>query len=74
MIDSLKELNNEEYNFDLKTKLCIYLVTFLIGSFVGYIYEIIFYLVMDNELTNRGFLYGPYLPVYGVGAVFMLWL
>lgn len=74
MVNNLKKLNSEEYNFDLITKLCIYLVTFLIGSVVGYIYEIIFYLVMDNELINRGFLYGPYLPVYGVGAVFMLWL
>ena len=44
------------------------------GSIVGYIYEIIYYLIIDKELVNRGFLYGPYLPVYGFGAVFMLWL
>ena len=74
MLDYIKKINNEEYNFDLKTKLCIYLATFLIGSFVGYIYEMLFCLVMDKEFVNRGFLYGPYLPVYGFGAVFMLLL
>lgn len=74
VLDKLNELNNKKYNFDNKTKLCILFVTFLIGSVVGYIYEIIYCLLIDKELVNRGFLYGPYLPVYGFGAVFMLWL
>ena len=74
MLNKLDKLNRKTYDFDTKTKLCIYLLTFLIGSVAGYIYEIIYYLVIDNELVNRGFLYGPYLPVYGFGAVFMLWI
>lgn len=75
MLDFIKKINKEDdYNFDKKTNISIFFITFIIGSLSGYIYEIIFYLVMDNELTNRGFLYGPYLPVYGVGAVCMLWL
>lgn len=41
----------------------------MIGCFVGWIYEEIFYLVVDHKLINSGFLYGPYLPVYGWGAV-----
>lgn len=74
MLKTLDKLNKEKYDFDTKTKLCIYLITFIVGSIVGYIYEIIYYLIIDKELVNRGFLYGPYLPVYGFGAVFMLWL
>lgn len=44
---------------------------FFIGCIVGWIYEEIFYYVTENIIENRGFLYGPYLPVYGVGAVFI---
>ncbi len=74
MLEKLIDLNSQKYSFDLKTKLCIYFLTFLVGSVAGYIYEVIYCLVIDKELVNRGFLYGPYLPVYGFGAVIMLWL
>ena len=39
---------------------------------IGLQHEEIFTLIMDKELVNRGFLYGPYLPVYGFGAVFIV--
>lgn len=42
---------------------------FFLGCVVGYVYEEIFYFFADGYLYNRGFLYGPYLPVYGVGAI-----
>ena len=42
---------------------------FFLGCVVGYVYEEIFYFFADGYLYNRGFLYGPYLPVYGVGAL-----
>lgn len=74
MLEKLESLNQKKYDFDLKTKFCISLIIFLIGSVIGYIYEVIYCLLIDNELVNRGFLYGPYLPVYGFGAVFMVWL
>jgi len=72
MIKWLKKINKKEYKFDFKTKIGIYFATFLVGSFVGYIYEVLYYLIEDHILVNRGFLYGPYVPVYGTGAVLML--
>lgn len=42
---------------------------FFLGCIVGYVYEEIFYFFADGYLYIRGFLYGPYLPVYGVGAL-----
>lgn len=42
---------------------------FFIGCIAGWIYEEIFYYVDDGIIVNRGFLYGPYLPVYGLGAL-----
>ena len=38
---------------------------FFVASIIGWIYEMIFYKVTENILENRGFLYGPYVPVYG---------
>lgn len=56
------------------SKLLILFITFIIGSICGYIYEELFYLIVDKNLVNSGFLYGPYVPVYGVGAVLMVLL
>ena len=74
MLESLKRINEEEYKFDTIAKVGNYFFVFLIGSFAGYIYEFLFYLLIDHKLVNSGFLYGPYIPVYGTGAVLMLFL
>lgn len=42
---------------------------FFIGCVLGWIFEEIFYYVTEGVIENRGFLYGPYLPVYGLGAI-----
>lgn len=42
---------------------------FFVGCIAGWIYEEIFYYVAEGIIVNRGFLYGPYLPVYGLGAL-----
>ena len=42
---------------------------FLTGCLVGWIYEEIFYWITEGMLRNRGILYGPWLPIYGVGAL-----
>ena len=39
------------------------------GSLAGWIYEEIFYSFTEGMLRNRGILYGPWLPIYGIGAV-----
>lgn len=71
MMEKFVELNTKKYEFDFKTKICIYIFIFFIGTIVGFIYEQIFYFIFENTLEKRGFLYGPYLPVYGFGAVFI---
>lgn len=65
----IKNLNREEthlHGLKLWTK---YFILFLIISIFGWVYEEIYFLISEHKLTNRGFLYGPYLPVYGSGAV-----
>ena len=50
-------------------QLCYLFLIFLTGCLVGWIYEKIFYWVTEGLLRNRGILYGPWLPIYGVGAL-----
>lgn len=48
------------------------LLYFFFYSFVGWIWESCYVSVCTRRLTNRGFLTGPMLPIYGSGAVVML--
>lgn len=49
--------------------LCYLFIIFLTGCFVGWLYEEIFYWFTEGMLRNRGILYGPWLPIYGAGAL-----
>jgi len=48
--------------------ICKYFVFFIIYSFIGWIYETIYCTINEKSWQNRGFLYGPCIPLYGVGA------
>ena len=49
-----------------------YFIIFFIYSVLGWIAETIFVSAKFNQLLNRGFLIGPYCPIYGVGSVGMI--
>ncbi len=40
----------------------------------GWCFESTYVSLKDRHLTNRGFLRGPWLPLYGSGAILVLWL
>ncbi|SFQ34290.1 Uncharacterized membrane protein [Lachnospiraceae bacterium XBB1006] len=42
---------------------------FIVYGCMGWIYETIYCTVKSGKWENRGFLYGPVCPIYGVGAV-----
>lgn len=42
---------------------------FFAASLCGFLWEVLIFLVKEGHFRNRGFLYGPWLPVYGSGAV-----
>ena len=44
------------------------LIYFICFSFIGWIFELVIFIIEDHILVNRGFLYGPWLPVYGFGG------
>lgn len=61
-------------NLDLVANI---ILTFFIFSFGGWLFEGAISLFRDHEIVNRGFLNGPYCPIYGEGAllfmILMLW-
>lgn len=47
---------------------------FVIYGFIGWLYETVLFSVRERKYINRGFLYGPLLPVYGFGALAVLFV
>jgi len=49
-------------------------IYFLFYSMLGYVCEVVYCSIPAKRLVNRGFLHGPYLPIYGFGALSMILL
>lgn len=58
-----------ENKSQISDTVCYLLLIFFTGCFVGWLYEEIFYWITESALRNRGILYGPWLPIYGIGAL-----
>ena len=56
------------------TEFKIYFLLFMTYSFIGWIIEIIDRFKVNKKIVNRGFLIGPYIPIYGSCAIVMLLL
>ncbi|MDR1947925.1 MAG: putative ABC transporter permease, partial [Spirochaetaceae bacterium] len=55
----------------LPEKALTYFLYFSIMAFVGWIIETIYRSYDEKKFVNAGFLSGPFLPIYGFGAVIM---
>lgn len=53
-------------------EILVFFLLFIIYSFIGWLIEIIVVLIRTKKIVNRGFLMGPYCPIYGFGALIML--
>lgn len=48
-----------------------YFMLFFAYSFLGWLMEVIWTLIIDKKIVNRGFLIGPYCPIYGFGCLLL---
>lgn len=46
-----------------------YFLYYTIYAFFGYICEVVYVAICTKKITNRGYLYGPMVPIYGYGAI-----
>ena len=51
------------------TSLILFFFTF---AFIGWIWEVLLHLVTEGTFVNRGTMFGPWLPIYGTGAILIL--
>ena len=51
-----------------------YFLLFLIYSILGFIMEVVCKIITEKKIINRGFLIGPYCPIYGTGALLLTFL
>ena len=51
-----------------------WLLYFYVYCFLGWIFESCYVSFRKKQWVNRGFLHGPFLPIYGSGAVMMLFV
>ncbi|MDL2206752.1 putative ABC transporter permease, partial [Eubacteriales bacterium OttesenSCG-928-N13] len=48
------------------------IIYFALYSFVGWVMETIICSIQSKRFVNRGFLFGPWCPIYGVGVLLIL--
>lgn len=51
-----------------------YFLAFILYSFVGWCCEVILGFIIHKRFINRGFLLGPYCPIYGFGMMLIVFL
>ena len=66
MLEQIRAMLLEEYSVSQ------WVLLFFLYSFCGWCWEVFLYLVKERRFVNRGFLFGPILPIYGFGAVGIL--
>lgn len=56
---------------NLKRTVSILILITIIGSFIGFIYEEIFYRIDLGYFVKRGSSFGPFVPIYGFGSLLL---
>lgn len=59
-------------NRTTKDKILEYITYFFIYSFLGWLIETIYAIIINGYFVKRGFLYGPICPIYGFGAIILI--
>jgi len=56
-------------SLDLENLLLNYILLFVTCAIIGWLWEVIIALFQHGAIVNRGVLHGPWLPIYGFGAL-----
>lgn len=70
----MKKLIKKKYNLNVTDLLILLGFVFVLGGLFGFIYETIFYKIDLGYFVKRGSALGPWVPIYGFGAIFIMLL
>lgn len=70
----MKEFFTKEYQLTKLQKLMQVMMVFVLGGVFGFAYEELFYRVDLGYWVKRGSTYGPWIPIYAVGALLLIFL
>ena len=61
-------------NFDVadEYKVTDFIMMFFVFCLIGWLWEVSLHIVKDHVFVNRGMMYGPWIPIYGFGGVFII--
>lgn len=71
----IKEIRNikiTKYDYNIDYKISDLILVFFTVSMIGWLWEIMLCLIYEERLVNKGTMMGPWLPIYGYGAVLIL--
>lgn len=69
----MKEIDDKKSNYNVKNIVWMILAYFIMYSIIGFLIETVFGILTKGVIESRqGFLYGPFCPIYGLGAVIMI--
>lgn len=60
------------FNEQILKNIHYYIYVFTVYSFIGWSLESPFHSFYEKKFVNRGFLYGPFCPIYGVGCMLLI--
>lgn len=75
LLKKIKGVGSMNHRVKINQKVFEIFWIFILGSFIGFMYESILCIIQRGYLESRqGVIYGPLTPIYGVGAVILMLL
>ena len=72
--ETVKKKKVPKRDYNKSYNLTSYILFFFTFSFIGWLWEVLIHIIIDGAFVNRGYMHGPWLPIYGFGGVLILLL
>ena len=71
-IKEIRSVKGFKYDYNCDYDIWDLILIFFNIANIGWLWEIMLCLIYEERLVNKGTMFGPWLPIYGFGAVFIL--
>lgn len=71
-IKEIRTVKGFKYDYNCDYDIWDLILIFFNVANIGWLWEIMLCLIYEERLVNKGTMFGPWLPIYGFGAVFII--